>query len=132
VTDSADLAAVAGPLLRGRRKERVVVVVCDAAGNVLRTTLLTEGSVDRCMLPVRDVLAVALASGGASFGVAHNHPSGCTKPSDHDLRITGGLAEAEDLIGLRFLDHVVVTDSAWRRVGVSEFTERPGQQRGAE
>ena len=116
VTCSADLAAVAAPLLRGLRKERVVVVVCNNAGGVLRTALLTEGSADRSLLPVRDVLALVLASGGAAFGVAHNHPSGCVDPSEQDRRLTARLAEAARLVGLRFLDHVITCEESWRRV----------------
>ncbi|MFD5456719.1 JAB domain-containing protein [Streptomyces olivaceus] len=116
VTTTGDLAAVAAPLLRGLRHERVVVVVCDASGAVLRTARLTEGATDRSLIPVRDTLALVLASGGASFGIAHNHPTGDPTPSTADRRATARLCEAAAAVGLRFLDHVVVTDAAWRRV----------------
>ncbi len=116
ITTTADLAAVAAPMLRGLRYERVVVMVCDASGAVLRTTRLTEGATDRSLIPVRDVLALALTSGGASFGVAHNHPTGDPTPSAADRRATARLCEAAAAVGLRFLDHVVVTEDAWRRV----------------
>ncbi|MEU6014496.1 DNA repair protein RadC [Streptomyces sp. NPDC047515] len=116
VDGSADLAAVAAPLLQGLRHERVVVVICDGAGTVLRTSVLTEGATDRSLLPVRDALALVLAAGGASFGVAHNHPTGCTAPSEADRRATTRLAAGAAAVGLRFLDHVVVTDGGWRRV----------------
>ncbi|MFI5990811.1 RadC family protein [Streptomyces sp. NPDC051362] len=116
VAATADLAAVAAPLLRGLRHERVIVVVCDASGAVLRTARLTEGATDRSLIPVRDVLALVLASGGASFGVAHNHPTGDPTPSAPDHQATTRLREAAAVVGLRFLDHVVVTDGAWRRV----------------
>jgi DNA repair protein RadC len=43
VRGSADLADIAAPLLRRHRTERVVVIVCDPAGNVLRTVRLTDG-----------------------------------------------------------------------------------------
>ncbi|MGW1654064.1 JAB domain-containing protein [Streptomyces atratus] len=116
IRSSADLATTAAPLLHGLRHERVVVVVCDGAGTVLRTTVLTEGATDRSLLPVRDVLALVLAAGGASFGVAHNHPTGRTDPSEADRRATTRLAAGAAAVGLRFLDHVVVTDGGWRRV----------------
>lgn len=116
IATTADLAAVAAPLLRGLRHERVVVVICDASGAVLRTVRLTEGATDRSLIPVRDALAVVLTSGGASFGVAHNHPTGDPTPSAADCRTTARLREAATAVGLRFLDHVVVTDIAWRRV----------------
>lgn len=81
VRGSSDLATVASPLLAGLRRERVVVVVCDGAGAVLRTAVLTDGAADRSLLPVRDVLTLVLAAGGASFGVAHNHPTAGWSPA---------------------------------------------------
>ncbi|MFE0925925.1 RadC family protein [Streptomyces mutabilis] len=116
VRGSADLARIATPLLTGLRHERIVVVVCDAAGSVLRRATLTEGAVDRSLLPVRDVLALVLATGGTAFGVAHNHPTGRVEPSGPDRRATARLVAGAEAVGLRFLDHVVVTDREWRRV----------------
>ncbi|MET7766872.1 DNA repair protein RadC [Streptomyces sp. NPDC005393] len=119
VRGSADLAAIAAPLLHGLRHERVVVVTCDSAGAVLRTAVLTEGATDRSLIPVRDVLALVLAVGGTAFGVAHNHPTGAVAPSEPDRRATARLAMGAEAVGLRFLDHVVVTDGEWKRVPYS-------------
>src|SRR3984893_936003 len=94
ISGSADLAEAAAPLLHGLRHERSVVVVCDQTGRVLRVRSLAEGAADRCALPVRSVLAAALAAEGAAFGVAHNHPSGILAPSDPDRRVTDRLREA--------------------------------------
>lgn len=116
---SAELAAVAGPLLRGLRHERVVIVVCDGAGAVLRTAVLTEGAADRSLIPVRDVLALVLGAGGVAFGVAHNHPTGRATPSEPDRLATARLAAGAEAVGLRFLDHVILTDREWRRVDYS-------------
>ncbi len=118
VAATADIAACAAPLLRGLRHERVVVVVCDKAGTVLRTLRLTEGGTDRSLIPVRDVLGAVLATGGTSFAVAHNHPSGDPTPSTLDRQVTARLREAAEVVGVRFLDHVVVTDDAWQRITV--------------
>lgn len=118
ITSSADLAVAAAPLLRGLRRERVLVVVCDGSGAVIRTTLLTQGSTDRSLVPVRDVLSLVLASGGTAFGVAHNHPNGNPEPSEPDRLVTARLRGAAETVGLRFLDHVVVTETEWRRVTV--------------
>nr|WP_245653251.1 DNA repair protein RadC [Herbidospora sakaeratensis] len=116
ITSSADLAALVAPLLREQTKERLVLVVCDAAGGVLRQLVLTEGGSDHTSLPVRDVITAVLTSGGAAFGVAHNHPSGSTEPSPADVASTDHLRHASDIVGLTFLDHLVVTDTKWRRV----------------
>jgi DNA repair protein RadC len=116
VRGTTDLATVAAPLLIGLRHERVVIVVCDRAGSVLRTAVLTEGVSDRSLLPVRDVLTLVLAAGGTAFGVAHNHPTGRVASSEPDRLATARLAAGAEAVGLTFLDHIVVTDTDWRRV----------------
>ena len=116
INGTADLATVTAPLLRGHSRERLVVVVCDVRGAVLRRTVLTEGGADHTAVPVRDIITAVLTAGGAAFGVAHNHPSGALEPSQADLVATVRLAEAAETVGLRFLDHLIVTDAAWRRV----------------
>lgn len=116
VTGAADLATVAGPLLRGRSRERLVVVACDRAHRVLGCDVLSEGSADRSLMPVREVLVAVLRRDGAFFGLAHNHPSGNTTPSRDDVEATVRVERAATAAGLRLLDHVVVTDTDWSRV----------------
>jgi DNA repair protein RadC len=115
---SADLAESAAPLLRGLRMERVVVVACDQAGNVLRTLRLTEGGSDRSLVPIRDVLTAVLTVDGAAFGIAHNHPSGNLEPSEADRQSTLRLLKGAQVVGLRFLGHLIVTDREWRRIQI--------------
>ncbi len=47
--------------------------------------------------------------GAAGLIAIHNHPSGDPTPSPEDLQITARLAECGRLIGIRVLDHVIVT-----------------------
>jgi DNA repair protein RadC len=55
------------------------------------------------------VFAVALRHPGvAAVLVAHNHPSGDPAPSPDDLAVTRRLARAADLLGIEFVDHVIV------------------------
>jgi DNA repair protein RadC len=116
VRGSPDLADLAAPLLRGLRAERVALIICDNAGNVIRAACLTNGATDRSLIPIRDVLRTVLSAGGAAFGLAHNHPAGDTEPSESDYHITRRLIDAANITGLRFLDHIIVTDREWRRI----------------
>jgi DNA repair protein RadC len=43
-----------------------------------------------------------------AFVLVHNHPSGATKPSQADLRITKRVAAAAQILQINFLDHVIV------------------------
>lgn len=116
ITCSADLAAAAAPLLRGFARERLVAVICDTRGTVLRRAVVSEGGSDHTSAPVRDIITTVLVSGGAAFGLAHNHPGGSLEPSPADVEVTVRLRAAAETVGLRFLDHLIVTDTAWCRV----------------
>ncbi len=113
---AADVASYVGPELAGLRRERVVVVVCNNRHRVIRTVVLTEGSIDRSLFPLRDILNAVLRHDGRAFAVAHNHPSGDSTPSEADRRATAELTQAAKVVGLRFLDHVIVAGDEWRSV----------------
>jgi DNA repair protein RadC len=112
VTSSAALAELVRPALTDPRTEQVAVAILNAALRPIRVVRLTSGSADRCLIPIRDVLACVLRHDGVAFAIAHNHPSGDPTPSPQDMKATGALATAAESVGLRFLDHLIVTSAA--------------------
>lgn len=116
ITGPADVVAVVAPLLRGRSRERMVVVSCDGAGQVLRHDVLTEGAADHTLLPVREALVTVLRRDGRAFWLAHNHPAGPAVASPADVAATLAVRQAAATTGLRFLGHLVVTDRDWCEV----------------
>ncbi|MEZ5489243.1 MAG: JAB domain-containing protein [Gammaproteobacteria bacterium] len=42
----------------------------------------------------------------------HNHPSGCTEPSQQDIAITNKLKSALELVSVRTLDHIIVGNAS--------------------
>jgi DNA repair protein RadC len=117
-----DLATIALRELAGLRRERVLVLVLDAGNRVQRVVALTDGSVDRSLLPVREVLNAVLRNDGVAFALAHNHPSGDLEPSRQDLVATEAVAIAARLVDLRFLDHLIVTDLGWTNLGIPDLS----------
>lgn len=103
-----DVVNAAKPHLDGRRRERVVVLVCDGANRLRHTVVVAEGSIDRSLVPVREILNAVLRHDGKAFAVAHNHPSGDPTPSESDLQAAAQLRKATENLGLRFLDSVIV------------------------
>lgn len=102
--------------LHGVRRERVIVLVADSANRLQRTVMVSEGAIDRSMVPVREILNAVLRHDGRAFAIAHNHPCGDATPSDADRRATVDVAAAARTAGLRFLGHVVVAGTEWRPV----------------
>ncbi len=111
-----DVARIARRELDGARRERVLVLICDARNRLRRTATVSEGSVDRSLVPVREILNAVLRHDGRAFALTHNHPGGDAEPSDADRRATEDVKVAARAAGLRFLGHVVVADADWRAV----------------
>lgn len=116
VDSAAAIAELVSPLLVHERREKLVVVVADAANRLLRVVPVATGGLDTCPLPVREVLHAVLRYDGRAFALAHNHPSGHPIPSVRDREATVAAARAADAVGLRFLDHVVIGGTSWRSV----------------
>ena len=111
-----DVAAVAARELGGLRRERVLVLVCDAANRLRQTVTVSDGSIDKSLVPVREILNAVLRHDGRAFAIAHNHPSGDATPSAADTRATTEVRDAAGTVGLRFLGHVVVAGDDWSTV----------------
>lgn len=110
---AADVARVAHRELVGARRERLLVLVCDAANRLRRTVVVSEGSIDRALVPTREILNAVLRLDGRTFAIAHNHPSGDPEPSDADRRATAEVAAGAKAAGLRFLGQIVIAGSRW-------------------
>jgi DNA repair protein RadC len=113
LASSADVAAIATRELESATRERVIVLVCDAANQLRQVVKVSEGSLDRAFLPAREILSAVLRHDGRAFAVAHNHPSGDCAPSAADIRNTQGLVAGSRTVGLRFLDHIIVGENGW-------------------
>ncbi|MGO9297741.1 MAG: JAB domain-containing protein [Streptosporangiaceae bacterium] len=111
-----DVARIAVRELRAARRERVLVLICDAGNRLRSTAIVSEGSVDQSLMPVREILNAVLRHDGRAFALAHNHPGGTAEASDADQRATTDLREAAKVVGVRFLGHVVVAGTEWSAV----------------
>jgi len=73
---------------------------------------IARGARDRVLTPIQDTvryaLAFALYYGAMGIAIAHNHPSGKTKPSDADKDVTKAVQHACEVNELLFVDHIIV------------------------
>ena len=74
---------------------------------------VSHGTVDSAHIAPREIFVRLLLCGATEFIVAHNHPSGDTTPSDEDINMTMRISECAKLIGLRFLDNVILGESVF-------------------
>jgi DNA repair protein RadC len=104
--------------IAGRQQEYFVCISLNGANEVIEKRVVTIGLLDKSPVHPREVFADVIADRAASVIFAHNHPSGDLQPSEADLNVHGQLTEAGKILGLRVLDHIVVT-----RKGYYSFQE---------
>jgi len=104
------------PYLAGIRNERQEHFVClslNGANEVLATRVVTVGLLDSNQVHPREVFADPITDRAASILCAHNHPSGTLEASPEDLAITKRLVKAGEVLGIRVLDHLIVTEQGF-------------------
>ena len=100
------------PYLSGIRNEKQEHFVClslNGANEVLATRIVTVGLLDSNQVHPREVYADPITDRAASILCAHNHPSGTLEASPEDVAITRRLVKAGEVLGIRVLDHLIVT-----------------------
>jgi len=90
--------------------ERMLVLYLDAQNQLCGLYPVT-GTVNQAVVYPREVLKHTLLSGASAMILVHNHPSGVTKPSDADIRLTKTIQEASKLIDVQVHDHLIVGEN---------------------
>jgi len=90
--------------------ESMLTVILNSNLQVTGIYVVARGSEDSVeTLPV-DVIRPVIASGSNRFIVVHNHPAQPPEPSADDFDYTRALAEVADLLGLEFVDDLIIGD----------------------
>ncbi|RAN82086.1 DNA repair protein RadC [Bacillus sp. SRB_336] len=89
--------------------EEFHVMWLDNRHRILDCQKLFTGTIDGASIHLRETVRAALNINAAACILSHNHPSGVPEPSAADRAITKELMEALRLVGVRVLDHIVVS-----------------------
>jgi DNA repair protein RadC len=108
VTSPRSVAELLLPLYGNRSVEQFGVVLLDTKHRVVRTTVVTVGTLDASIVHPREIFREAAAAGAAALVVFHNHPSGDPEPSKEDVALTHRLIAAGVLMGIDVIDHVIL------------------------
>lgn len=74
---------------------------------------IAGGALMHVSVQPREVFADAVAHRAAAVVLAHNHPSGDPSPSLDDRAFTQAMVQAGALLGIRLLDHLIVSRRAY-------------------
>lgn len=113
IRSSADVYELFHPLLCDLATEEFWVLLLNQASKVIDKVRISRGGIDQTTADVRTILREALLRRATQIILIHNHPSGSTRPSMDDKRLTEQVKKGAQTMNIHLADHVVVTDGRY-------------------
>jgi DNA repair protein RadC len=92
-------------------RERFYAVYLNRNNKILGYYLVSMGSSCGTVTEPKMIFQPAICMHASTVIIAHNHPSGNTKPSDTDLKLTSRLCKAGQFLEIPILEHIILTKS---------------------
>ena len=99
--------------MRDLPSERLCVINLDTRMRAINFSVVTMGTIDACISPMRDCFVSALLCNAKNQIWMHNHPSSDVSPSSEDLAVTERLIRAGEVLGIDVLDHIIIGDGIY-------------------
>ena len=113
ITSAAQVHRSLAPQLADLEQEVFMVLLLDRKQRIKRVVEVSVGTLDSSLVHPREVYREAIREAAASVLCIHNHPSGDPEPSAEDRYLTSRLATAAEVLGLTFLDHVIIARTSY-------------------
>ena len=110
VTHSNDVYTQMIGLMADLGVEECWCIYLNQASRVIKKQRISKGGLSSTAVDVRVVIKEALLCGACALALVHNHPSGSIRPSREDDNLTRQVCQSCELMNIRMVDHVIVTD----------------------
>ncbi len=98
------------PKIQDLDHEKSWVLLLNNSMRLLRCVPLSSGGITETAVDPRQIMKHALLAGATCFILVHNHPSGSPRPSTADNDLTQRAKRAGEIMNIKIIDHVIVTD----------------------
>ena len=89
------------------KKENLILICLNSQNQIIHSEVIAMGGLDRCICDPKTIFRIALKHNSANIILAHNHPSGCVKPSSDDYEVYERIKKAGEIISIKCLDSIV-------------------------
>ncbi len=110
ITSSKDIYEIFHSILADLPHEEFWILLLNRSNKIIDRQKISQGGISGTVTDIRLMMKAALDKLASSIVLAHNHPSGNTKPSDADIFITQKVKESGKLMDITLLDHLIITD----------------------
>jgi DNA repair protein RadC len=113
VTSSKVIFEIMRPIIGELPHEEFWVFFLNNTNKIISKVQLSKGGITATIVDVRLVFKFALETRATSLILCHNHPSGNLEPSHADKEITKKLKLAGDMLDVKVLDHLIITETKY-------------------
>ena len=110
IRTASDVYRLMHPKMQDLSHEEFWVLLLNNQSRVLKSVRMSSGGITQTAVDVRMILREALRVGATCIVACHNHPGGSLTPSSDDNNLTRRINSACEVMNIRLLDHVIVTD----------------------
>lgn len=110
LSDPATVAKIAMARIGNMNVEEFWSAFMDSKNRIIAWEQISKGTVDGTPVFPRHIAAIALKHEAVGIILVHNHPGGDPNPSMDDITVTNQVRHAVEGLGIRVLDHFIVTD----------------------
>jgi DNA repair protein RadC len=100
--------------LVGSDREMILSIMLTVKNDLIGVETVSIGSITASTTTPRDVFKSAILANAVAIIVCHNHPSGELIPSKNDIEITKQLIAGGELLGIKVLDHLIVSNQGYK------------------
>jgi DNA repair protein RadC len=97
-------------------KEQLRGLYLNSRYKLIHDEVISVGSLTSSIVHPREVFKPAIEYSAAAIIIAHNHPSGSSKPTIGDIEATEQLIKACKILGIELLDHIVIGNNGFSSV----------------
>lgn len=114
IRSSRDIFDYMQPVAAPLPTENIWLLLLNRKNAVLERRVVSQGGTSATVFDLKNILRQCLITPGIeSIIMVHNHPSGNLRPSPEDDGITRQLLNGCNYVGIRMLDHVIVTQDGF-------------------
>lgn len=111
ITSADDTYKYIKPFYVNFDKEILVAITLDSKNYVTSISMVSIGTKNSLHTTPTEIFKTAIISNSTSVILIHNHPSGDPTPSNTDIKETLRFIKCSNLLGIKFLDHIIIGDN---------------------
>jgi len=113
IKSSKDIFEHMQPLIGDLPNEEFWILLLNNSNKIIQKIQLSKGGLTATLVDIRLLFKQALEHFATAIILVHNHPSGQLNPSEADKNITRKISDAGNVLEIKLLDHIIVTEHAY-------------------